>query len=167
MSEDNGYNGGSVKVRPHGWYSRIHQRKVQARFEEPKENGRFQNGHLDDNFLRFDRYGDLTEAELSELLPQYLNGNQRRPTILEAFAADPDRVDRMTAKNKPFTKEEATIDPQIFQEAVEEGQEIYIVNGKPVVIKQKTINPRDTFQHVGSLGFFIDDVFVYDQRDIA
>ena len=167
MSGDNGYNGGPVKVRPHGWYSRIHQRKVQARFEGPKENGRFQNGHLDDNFLQFDRYGDLTEEELSELLPQYSNGHRRGPTILEAFADDPDRVDRMTAKNKPFTKEEATIDPQIFQEAVEEGQEIYIVNGKPVVIKQKTINPRDTFQQVGSLGFFIDDVFVYDQRDIA
>lgn len=33
MSEDNGYNGGPVKVRPHGWYSRISKRKHEQRLD--------------------------------------------------------------------------------------------------------------------------------------
>jgi len=33
MSGDNGYNGGPVKVRPHGWYSRISKRKHEQRLD--------------------------------------------------------------------------------------------------------------------------------------
>ena len=169
MSEDKGYNGGPVKVRPHGWYSRISKRKHEQRLDS-----RCRTVYHSSIQPYFNGPVHVKTAEITE----YLKGHTSGIPFFRAARAQNDgaqallyymktiEIERILAQDYQPDKA-VSIDPTILDRALFTRREIRIVNGQPVLIEPTQINPRDTFQHVGSLGFLINEEFVYDQRDAS